>query len=160
MRDVTPRCERPLQRNTTVISTAIGQGTVIASQVAEGLQLIVERGVVAAGIDSAVYGGSFGNAFKYSVISDAGAVGAGAIGAKSGDTQSWLAGYVLAHAGLGCAISAAEGTGCAGEARAGIAWPVQDKRQISTGLRRLGALAEAPSVLCGTHPEAACKCLS
>ncbi|WP_408441675.1 DUF637 domain-containing protein [Paraburkholderia sediminicola] len=136
----------------------------MASQVAEGLQLIVERGVVAAGIDSAVYGGSFGNAFKYSVISDAGAVGAGAIGAKSGDTQSWLAigsaGYVLAHAGLGCAISAAEGTSCAGEARAGIASPVQDKRQISTVLRRLGALAEAPSVLCGTHPEAACKCLS
>jgi filamentous hemagglutinin len=67
-----------------------------------------------------VEGGSFGRAFEGSVIGDLGAVGASAIGAKAGDENSWLAektpGNVLAHAALGCALSAADGTGCAGGA--------------------------------------------
>ncbi|TCK95588.1 filamentous hemagglutinin N-terminal domain-containing protein [Paraburkholderia sp. BL9I2N2] len=145
--------------NLQTISTAIGQGTVTASQVAEGLQLIVERGVVTAGIDTAVYGGSFGSAFEYSVISDAGAVGAGAIGAKSGDTQSWLAkgsaGYVLAHAGLGCALAAAEGMGCAGGAIGGATsalaapWLVSQAGGLTNLTNDQRALIVAASTLLG-----------
>jgi hypothetical protein len=75
---------------------------------------------VTASVDTAVEGGSFGRAFEGSVIGDLGAVGASAIGAKAGDENSWLAektpGNVLAHAALGCALSAADGTGCAGGA--------------------------------------------
>ncbi|WP_433696387.1 filamentous hemagglutinin N-terminal domain-containing protein [Paraburkholderia phenoliruptrix] len=105
------------------ITSAIGKGTVSASQIAQGIKLIAERSVVTAGIDTAVYGGSFGNALEYSALSDVAAVGAGAIGTASQNDKSWMAqgtpGYVLAHAGLGCAISAAEGTGCAGGAIGG-----------------------------------------
>src|SRR6185312_6832537 len=74
-------------------------------------------------VDTAIQGGSFGHALENSVIADFGAVGAGAIGVASTDKGSILAegspGYVLAHAGLGCALSAAEGNGCVGGAIGG-----------------------------------------
>nr|WP_244221164.1 DUF637 domain-containing protein [Paraburkholderia aromaticivorans] len=113
----------PSGQSLQTITSAIGKGAASASQIAQGLELIAEHSVVTAGIDTAVYGGSFGSALEYSAISDAGAVGAGAIGTLSQNGPSWLAqgspGYVLAHAGLGCALSAAEGTGCAGGAIGG-----------------------------------------
>jgi len=89
----------------------------------KALETIGERGLVTATVDTAIQGGSFGHALENSVIADFGAVGAGAIGVASTDKGSILAegspGYVLAHAGLGCALSAAEGNGCVGGAIGG-----------------------------------------
>ncbi|WP_249190421.1 MULTISPECIES: filamentous hemagglutinin N-terminal domain-containing protein [unclassified Burkholderia] len=100
-------------------------GAVSMGQLGQVLEKIVERGVVSAAINTAVSGGSFGSALANSMISDLGMVGAGAIGVASTDNTSMLAegspGYVLAHAGLGCALSAAKGTGCASGAIGGAA---------------------------------------
>ncbi len=98
-------------------------GSVTMSDVGNVFKTVVERGVVTAGVDTAIEGGSFGRAFENSVISDVGAIGASAIGAASQNQESVVAerspGYVLAHAGLGCALSAAEGEGCVGGAIGG-----------------------------------------
>ncbi|MBU9694308.1 DUF637 domain-containing protein, partial [Burkholderia multivorans] len=98
------------------VGQAIGNGTSVSlGQLGQALDTIVERGVVTATINTAVSGGSFGSALANSMISDLGMVGASAIGVASTDNASTLAqgspGYVLAHAGLGCALSAAKGTG-------------------------------------------------
>lgn len=112
------------------LGNTIGSGSSVTasefgSELGSALKTIVERGVVTAGLDTAVYGGSFGKALESSIISDVGMVGAGAIGTAGNDDQSFFAkggaGYVLAHAGLGCALSAAEGSGCAGGAIGGAA---------------------------------------
>ena len=108
------------------VGQAIGNGTPVSlGQLGLALDKIVERGVVMATINTAVSGGSFGSALANSMISDLGAIGAGAIGVASTDKTSVLAegspGYVLAHATLGCALSAAGGTGCAGGAIGGAA---------------------------------------
>ncbi|WP_080422336.1 filamentous hemagglutinin N-terminal domain-containing protein [Burkholderia ubonensis] len=105
------------------IGSKIANGTVTMSEIGQALQTIAERGVVSAGVGTAVYGGSFGNALANSVIGDLGIVGAGAIGVASTDKTSMLAegspGYVLAHAALGCALSSVKGTGCSGGAIGG-----------------------------------------
>ena len=107
------------------LGKSIANGTVTLSQVGGALAQIGERGLIAASVNTAIEGGSFGKAFENSVVGDLGAVGASAIGAASNDPNSVLAekspGYVLAHAGLGCALSAAEGNGCAGGAIGGAA---------------------------------------
>jgi filamentous hemagglutinin len=102
----------------------IASGTATAGDIGSAAGLIAERSVVTAGIDTAVYGGSFENALKYSALSDVAAVGAATIGAASTNNPLFAEGTpgnILAHAGLGCAISAAEGTGCAGGAIGGAA---------------------------------------
>ncbi|WCM18265.1 filamentous hemagglutinin N-terminal domain-containing protein [Paraburkholderia bryophila] len=106
------------------LGTTIGNGgTVTASQLGEALETITERGLVNATINTAFEGGSFGKALESSMIGDVGMIGAGAIGTASTDKTSFLAegspGYVLAHAGLGCALSAAQGSGCVGGAIGG-----------------------------------------
>jgi filamentous hemagglutinin len=82
-----------------------------------------EQSVVNAAISTAIEGGSFLTAVKDNAVTDLAAVGAGAIGTASQDSGSFLAqgsiGYDLTHAALGCAASAAEGTGCAGGAIGG-----------------------------------------
>ncbi|WP_232455220.1 filamentous hemagglutinin N-terminal domain-containing protein [Burkholderia ubonensis] len=105
------------------IGGKLASGTVAMSDVGQALKIIVERGVVSAGIGTVVYGGSFGEAFAHSVIADAGAVAATAIGTKfdvqNGHPDSNSIGYIASHAALGCAMSAADGTGCAGGAIGG-----------------------------------------
>ncbi|WP_081060254.1 filamentous hemagglutinin N-terminal domain-containing protein [Burkholderia territorii] len=79
---------------------------------------IGEQSVVNAGISTAIQGGSFMTALQNNVLTDLAAVGANAIGTylPSGSVSN-----VLAHAALGCASSAALGTGCAGGAVGGAA---------------------------------------
>jgi filamentous hemagglutinin len=81
------------------------------------------QSVVNAAVSTAIEGGSFLTAVKDNAVMDLAAVGANAIGDASQDSGSFLAqgsiGYDLAHAALGCAASAAEGTGCAGGAIGG-----------------------------------------
>jgi hypothetical protein len=107
------------------LGSEIANGAVKMADLGNALEPIGERGLVNATVNTAIEGGSFGQAFENSVISDLGAVGANAIGVAAGNKDSWLAeksvGNVLAHAGLGCALSAAEGTGCAGGAIGGAA---------------------------------------
>ncbi|WP_052115913.1 hypothetical protein [Paraburkholderia xenovorans] len=74
---------------------------------------------IQAGVQSAIEGGSFLNALKNDAVSDVAAVGAYAIGNAQPDLNE--AEYLAAHAALGCAASAAEGTGCAGGAIGGAA---------------------------------------
>ena len=60
----------------------------------EGMAL---RGVVTAGVNSAINGGSFGTAFKNSVVSDLAAAGANAVGQTDWDPAT----RAVAHAGVG-----------------------------------------------------------
>ncbi len=143
-----------LQQFGSKIATNIGSVTV--SDVGQALGTIAERGVVTAGIDTAVEGGSFGRALENSVISDVGAVGASAIGAASANKESLLAertpGYVLAHAGLGCALSAAEGDGCAGGAIGGAvsAFTANGIAEAVTGGQGVTSPAQLAMITAGT----------
>ncbi|WP_232441257.1 filamentous hemagglutinin N-terminal domain-containing protein [Burkholderia ubonensis] len=105
------------------IGGKLASGTVAMSDVGQALKIIVERGIVSAGIGTVVYGGSFGEAFARSVVADVGAVAASAIGTKfdvqNGHPDSNGIGYIASHTALGCAMSAADGTGCAGGAIGG-----------------------------------------
>nr|WP_157654916.1 ribonuclease domain-containing protein [Burkholderia ubonensis] len=117
------------------IGGELANGTLFTmSNMGQALKVIVERGVVTAGIGTAVYGGSFGEAFARSVIADAGAVGASAIGTKfdgqNGHPDTNSIGYIASHAALGCAMSAADGTGCAGGAIGGATSAVLSPRVI------------------------------
>ena len=76
------------------------------------------RGVVTAGVATAINGGSFEKALRNSVVSDLGAVGANAVGQKWGDGQNPLA-QTLAHAAVGCATAAGQGKDCAAGAVGG-----------------------------------------
>ncbi|WP_345817682.1 filamentous hemagglutinin N-terminal domain-containing protein (plasmid) [Paraburkholderia sp. PREW-6R] len=104
----------PLAGSTTA-STVLEQGAAIAAEA-----------TVQAGVQTAIGGGSFLSNLKNDAVSDVAAAGAYAIGNanQAGDfgtgTQQELE-YVAAHAALGCAASAAEGTGCAGGAIGGAA---------------------------------------
>jgi hypothetical protein len=80
-----------------------------------------------AGVQTAIGGGSFLNNLKNGAVADVAAAGAYAIGDEAkaltaglGQVGGELA-YTGLHAVLGCAASAAEGTGCAGGAIGGAA---------------------------------------
>jgi len=78
---------------------------------------------ITAGVQTAIEGGSFLGNLEAAGVTEAAADAAGAIGNASEDSTSVFAagspGYIIAHAALGCAASAAEGTGCAGGAIGG-----------------------------------------
>ena len=95
-------------------STSVG-GVVQAAQdgatgtIAQQVVGVVGTGVINAGVSTAVYGGSFGEALKGSLIAQGAALGANYIGGTT-DPGSWQS--VASHAALGCAAGAASGTGC------------------------------------------------
>ncbi|WP_283150486.1 filamentous hemagglutinin N-terminal domain-containing protein [Silvimonas soli] len=93
-----------------------------------------ERSLISAGLDTAVYGTSFGTAFEQSLAANAGASLNGAIGDQFGSppagSVNWLA-DVGEHAVLGCAMGALSGGGCSSGAMGGatssiIAQPLID----------------------------------
>ncbi|WP_244115107.1 filamentous hemagglutinin N-terminal domain-containing protein [Burkholderia contaminans] len=99
-------------------------GTATLDQITQAAVGMVGRGLISATVNTAVYGGSFGEVLKGSVVSDLAAVGAGAIGELNdtgffGTGDGFKVGYVVAHAALGCAGGAAGGTGCAAGALGG-----------------------------------------
>ncbi|MFM0197555.1 DUF637 domain-containing protein [Paraburkholderia strydomiana] len=67
----------------------IANGSFGAADLPQVLETIAARGVVSAGIDTTVYGGSFGRALEGGVIADVGAIGAGAIGVESTKNHRW-----------------------------------------------------------------------
>lgn len=84
-----------------------------------------ERGLISAGVATAINGGSFGNALLGSVSNDLAAVGANWIGTNvpgigsSGANIGTEAANALAHAALGCAAQSLNGGDCAGGAIGG-----------------------------------------
>ncbi|WP_186173303.1 filamentous hemagglutinin N-terminal domain-containing protein [Burkholderia gladioli] len=106
-----------------VVGTVTNQATtaVTVDLGTRGLAMLA-GGVIDAGVGTAIQGGSFLDALKGSLVSEVSAAGANAIGdaSVSGSlVEAGTPGYWLAHAALGCASSAAMGTGCAGGAIGG-----------------------------------------
>jgi filamentous hemagglutinin len=106
------------------IGNSIASNTVTAQQLLQAALQIAGRGLVSATVNTVAYGGSFGTALRGSVVSDLAAVAASAVGQLNelhffGEGGLDKIGYVTAHAALGCAASAASGTGCAGGALGG-----------------------------------------
>ncbi|WP_333983156.1 DUF637 domain-containing protein [Burkholderia gladioli] len=106
-----------------VVGTVTNQATtaVTVDLGTRGLAMLA-GGVIDAGVGTAIRGGSFLDALKGSLVSEVSAAGANAIGdaSVSGSlVEAGTPGYWLAHAALGCASSAAIGTGCAGGAIGG-----------------------------------------
>ena len=95
----------------------IATGVASAGEVGQAAEEVVGQGLVSATVNTVAYGGSFGQALEAGVASDLATVGASAIGGL----QLGTAGSVLAHSALGCAASAAEGTGCVSGAIGGAA---------------------------------------
>ncbi|WP_245982888.1 beta strand repeat-containing protein [Trinickia fusca] len=80
---------------------------------------------IQAGVQTAIQGGSFLTNLRNSVVSDAAAAGAYAVGEAAGTSGSLIPvgspQYILTHGLLGCAAGAAEGNGCAAGAMGGAA---------------------------------------
>ncbi|CAM2191698.1 filamentous hemagglutinin [Paraburkholderia kururiensis] len=99
-------------------------GATTASTIGQVAVAMGAEATIQAGVQTAIQGGSFLTNLRNSAVSDLAAAGAYAIGNANlaGDSGTGLPGelgYVAAHAALGCAASAAEGTGCAGGALGG-----------------------------------------
>jgi filamentous hemagglutinin len=107
-----------LAGTTSVVGTTISQSTGSAATTLSQQALgIATQSTLVAGVQTAIKGGSFLTNLETDAVSSIAAVGANDIGTLALDSNSIIAqgsiGYDLAHAALGCAASAAEGTGCA-----------------------------------------------
>ena len=103
-------------------STLVPQAGVVAGSVPQEILALGTDASIQAGVQTAIEGGSFLNNLKTAGVQDLAAVGAYTIGNLAptlatdlGPVGGELA-TITAHAALGCAASAAEGTGCAGGA--------------------------------------------
>lgn len=115
----------------SIAGTNLAQaGVSNASNFAQQAEAILVLSGATAAVNTVANGGSFGRAFLNSLASNAGAAAANAIGDASpgiGEDNAnagTIAGNVLGHVAVGCAISAMEGTGCAGGAAGGLAGAV------------------------------------
>ncbi|MGX7002460.1 beta strand repeat-containing protein [Caballeronia sp. KNU42] len=101
--------------------TVTTAGSVAASNLPEQALAIAGTSAISAGVQTAIEGGSFLNSFKSDLVGGAAAAGAFAIGGEFGSTGSDpnLIASIASHAVLGCASSAALGSGCAGGAIGG-----------------------------------------
>ncbi|MFJ4291920.1 DUF637 domain-containing protein [Cupriavidus sp. NPDC089707] len=106
---------------------SLGNWAAVQASLPNALAASVVRSVISAGITTAAYGGSFGQAFANGIVRDVAAVGANAIGATLPGFGSLDAtpGTILAnaasHALLGCAAQSLTGGDCAGGAIGGAA---------------------------------------
>ncbi len=111
----------------STIGNNIATGNWAAAQSSLGsyLEGAVVHSAISAGVSTAAYGGSFGQAFANGMVQSAAALGANAIGSEipgigmANASASSIALNVAAHAALGCVASAAAGTGCGGGAIGG-----------------------------------------
>ncbi|MCI3203379.1 MULTISPECIES: filamentous hemagglutinin N-terminal domain-containing protein [Pandoraea] len=111
----------------TFVDGAVSQAgaTSVGSSLTQGVA-IFGQSVIQAGVQSTIQGGSFLDALKASGVSNLSAALAYQIGSLGAATLGQT-GYVGAHAVLGCAASAAVGSGCAGGAiGAGVSALVAD----------------------------------
>ena len=104
---------------------SVGDWAAAQSNLGNFLEASVVRSAISAGVNTAVYGGSFGRAFTNGLVADAAALGANAIGAdipgigSPNADASTIAMNVAAHALLGCAAQSLSGGSCAGGAVGG-----------------------------------------
>ncbi|WP_197498383.1 DUF637 domain-containing protein, partial [Cupriavidus gilardii] len=88
---------------------------------------VIGTGLVSAGVNTAIYGGSFGSALIGNLVSQGAALGASAIGLNlpgigtPGADAGTILANALAHGALGCAAASATGRDCAGGAIGGAA---------------------------------------
>ncbi|AKZ65475.1 hypothetical protein F506_17865 [Herbaspirillum hiltneri N3] len=109
------------------LSNGVVQGNpqITLANVSSTALKIGEQGLISAGVNTAINGGSFGTAFLNNVVNSTAAVGANAIGDFTPTLTSDLGtvgkeiAYLAAHGLLGCAASAAGGSGCASGAIGG-----------------------------------------
>ncbi|MFJ5382856.1 DUF637 domain-containing protein [Cupriavidus sp. CER94] len=106
---------------------AKGNWTQVAGQLGSYAQATVIRSAISAGINTAVYGGSFGQAFAGGLVRDAAALAANAAGVKlpgigsDGANTETIIANAAAHALIGCAAQGLTGGDCAGGAIGGAA---------------------------------------
>lgn len=106
---------------------AKGNWTLAAGQLGNYAQASVIRSAISAGISTAVYGGSFGQAFAGGLVRDAAALAANAVGVKlpgigsDGANTETIIANAAAHALIGCAAQGLTGGDCAGGAIGGAA---------------------------------------
>ncbi|MBT1535686.1 DUF637 domain-containing protein [Ralstonia solanacearum] len=107
-----------------------GNWAAVQANIGQYAEASVVRSAISAGINSAAFGGSFGQAFAGGLVRDAAAVGANMLGTLSpgiGEVNASadsVVGNILGHIALGCATSSIQGTGCAGGAAGGLAGSV------------------------------------
>ncbi|MGO4416977.1 DUF637 domain-containing protein, partial [Cupriavidus sp. KB_39] len=106
---------------------AKGNWAAVQANAGSYIQASIVRSAISAGVNTAVYGGSFGQAFAGGLVRDAAAVGANAVGASApgigmpGSDPSTILTNVLGHALVGCAAQSLSGGDCAGGAIGGAA---------------------------------------
>ncbi|TXH99117.1 MAG: filamentous hemagglutinin N-terminal domain-containing protein, partial [Rhizobium sp.] len=99
---------------------AKGNWSAASSNIGSYAEATVVRSAISAGVNTAVYGGSFGQAFAGGLVKDAAAVAANGIGGSEHTPEGSLS-NVLSHALLGCAAQSLGGGDCAGGAIGGAA---------------------------------------
>ncbi|MGN5479985.1 DUF637 domain-containing protein [Cupriavidus basilensis] len=106
---------------------SVGNWAAVQANLTDALVASVVRSAISAGINTAAYGGSFGQAFANGIVRDVAAVGANAIGATlpgigaEGATPGTVMANAVSHALLGCAAQSLTGGDCAGGAIGGAA---------------------------------------
>ncbi|WP_262389585.1 DUF637 domain-containing protein [Cupriavidus campinensis] len=106
---------------------AKGNWAAVQANAGSYIQASIVRSAISAGVNTAVYGGSFGQAFAGGLVRDAAAVGANAVGVSApgigmpGSDPSTILTNVLGHALVGCAAQSLTGGDCAGGAIGGAA---------------------------------------
>src|SRR5690606_9600579 len=99
--------------------------TAVAGNLPGQALAVVANAAISSGVQTAIQGGSFGEALKGALIQDLAAIGAFSIGNMATDPSSILAqgsaGYLAAHGALGCAAAALNGQDCAAGAIGGTA---------------------------------------
>ncbi|MET3234486.1 UNVERIFIED_ORG: hypothetical protein ABIC54_006709 [Burkholderia sp. 1263] len=104
-------------------NTLVPQAGTAAGSLPTEIAAIASSATIQAGLQTVIGGGSFLDSLKNSLVNDAAAAGAFAIGNAFNAQQGfWTTSnplYAFEHAALGCAAGAAGGTGCAGGAIGG-----------------------------------------
>jgi filamentous hemagglutinin len=106
------------------VGTSVAQATqATAATLSQQAMAIAAQSALEAGVQTAIKGGSYLQNFESDAVTSVAAIAANDIGnfaqAKDSLIPTGSIGYDLAHAALGCASSAALGTGCAGGAIGG-----------------------------------------
>ena len=106
---------------------SVGNWAAVQASLPTAIAAGVVRSAISAGISTAVYGGSFGQAFANGMVRDVAAVAANAIGSTlpvigaDGATPDTIMANAASHALLGCAAQSLMGGSCAGGAIGGAA---------------------------------------
>lgn len=106
---------------------SVGNWAAVQASLPNAIAAGVVRSAISAGISTAVYGGSFGQAFANGMVRDVAAVAANAIGSTlpgigaDGATPDTIMANAASHALLGCAAQSLMGGSCAGGAIGGAA---------------------------------------